>query len=102
MLSPSDFFTELERTIFSFMGETNNKTRWLKLVLNNKRTAGGIPLPDLKLYYETVVIKTTWYWHKKRHVDQWNQHVWALDFVHAGKKPQHVQHMMLVKLDDCM
>jgi len=47
------FFTELEQIISKFVWKYN--------------------LPDFRLYYKATVIKTVWYWHKDRNIDQWNK-----------------------------
>jgi hypothetical protein len=54
--SPIQFFTELERAICKFT-RNNKKPRIAKTILNNKRTSGGITMPDLKLYYRKILIK---------------------------------------------
>ena len=64
---PMTFFTELEQKISQSI-QKHKRTQKAKAILKKKSEAGGINLPDFRLYYKAIVTKTVW--HKYRPMEQ--------------------------------
>ena len=69
---PTVLFIQLEQIISQFVW-TYEKPQMAKAILRKKNGTEGINLPDFRLYYKATVIKTVWFWHQDKNIDQWNK-----------------------------
>jgi hypothetical protein len=102
----TQFFTKLERAVCKFIWNNKNP-RIAKTIFNNKRTSGGITIPNPQ-----QLLKTAWCWYSDRQVDQWsriedpetNPHTYGHLIFDKGdktiqfKKRQHFQQIVLSQL----